>query len=252
MPYWAHWVLDDTSRAWMPYWAPWELDYTSRTLDAIFSSLRMGLYKQRWQLQSPNAMSMVCERGGEGKRRILIGQSFPPTPIGMAFGRLKLSPLDPGYKLELTENWIMQAGPWIPHWAHWESGDIIRALDTILSLLRYGCYKKGPEGDPEVGIEWYHLSSLDGLDCEQRPWIQSLVHLLDWIVPTGQWILNFIHSLDWMITSNALDIIFSSLTVFDDTLRVLDAIFSWLTALDGALQSTLDPECHLWFTSWIG
>jgi hypothetical protein len=33
-------------------------------------------------------------RGGEkGKRRILIGQSVPPTPFGMAFGRLKLSPL---------------------------------------------------------------------------------------------------------------------------------------------------------------
>jgi hypothetical protein len=31
--------------------------------------------------------------GGEGKRRILIGQSVPPTPFGMAFGRLKLSPL---------------------------------------------------------------------------------------------------------------------------------------------------------------
>jgi hypothetical protein len=30
---------------------------------------------------------------GEGKRRILIGQSVPPTPFGMAFGRLKLSPL---------------------------------------------------------------------------------------------------------------------------------------------------------------
>jgi hypothetical protein len=28
--------------------------------------------------------------GGEGKQRILIGQSVPPTPIGMAFGRLKL------------------------------------------------------------------------------------------------------------------------------------------------------------------
>jgi hypothetical protein len=27
---------------------------------------------------------------GDGKRRILIGQSVPPTPIGMAFGRLKL------------------------------------------------------------------------------------------------------------------------------------------------------------------
>jgi hypothetical protein len=32
--------------------------------------------------------------GGEGKRRILIGQSVPPTPFGMAFGRLKLSPQD--------------------------------------------------------------------------------------------------------------------------------------------------------------
>jgi hypothetical protein len=31
--------------------------------------------------------------GGEGKRRILIGQSVPPTPFGMAFGRLKLPPL---------------------------------------------------------------------------------------------------------------------------------------------------------------
>jgi hypothetical protein len=31
--------------------------------------------------------------GGEGKRRILIGQSVPPTPFGMAVGRLKLSPL---------------------------------------------------------------------------------------------------------------------------------------------------------------
>jgi hypothetical protein len=30
--------------------------------------------------------------GGEGKRRIMIGQSVPPTPFGMAFGRLKLSP----------------------------------------------------------------------------------------------------------------------------------------------------------------
>jgi hypothetical protein len=32
--------------------------------------------------------------GGVGKLRILIGQSVPPTPFGMAFGRLKLSPLD--------------------------------------------------------------------------------------------------------------------------------------------------------------
>jgi hypothetical protein len=31
--------------------------------------------------------------GGEGKLRILIGQSVPPTPFGMAFGLLKLSPL---------------------------------------------------------------------------------------------------------------------------------------------------------------
>jgi hypothetical protein len=31
--------------------------------------------------------------GGEVKRRILIGQSIPPTPSGMPFGRLKLSPL---------------------------------------------------------------------------------------------------------------------------------------------------------------
>jgi hypothetical protein len=31
--------------------------------------------------------------GGESKRRILIGQSVPPTPFEMAFGRLKLSPL---------------------------------------------------------------------------------------------------------------------------------------------------------------
>jgi hypothetical protein len=31
--------------------------------------------------------------GGEGKLRILIGQSIPPTLFGMAFGRLKLSPL---------------------------------------------------------------------------------------------------------------------------------------------------------------
>jgi hypothetical protein len=30
--------------------------------------------------------------GGEGKRRILIGQSVPHTPFGMAFGSLKLSP----------------------------------------------------------------------------------------------------------------------------------------------------------------
>jgi hypothetical protein len=30
--------------------------------------------------------------GGEGKRRILIGPSVPPTPFGMTFGRLKLSP----------------------------------------------------------------------------------------------------------------------------------------------------------------
>jgi hypothetical protein len=32
--------------------------------------------------------------GGEGKRRILIDQSILPTPFGMAFGRLKLSPQD--------------------------------------------------------------------------------------------------------------------------------------------------------------
>jgi hypothetical protein len=37
--------------------------------------------------------------GGEGKRQILIGQSVPPTPFGMAFGRLKLSPqnAEPGF-----------------------------------------------------------------------------------------------------------------------------------------------------------
>jgi hypothetical protein len=32
--------------------------------------------------------------GGEGKRRILIGQSVLPIPFGMTFGRLKLSPLN--------------------------------------------------------------------------------------------------------------------------------------------------------------
>jgi hypothetical protein len=63
------------------------------------------LNSQRWQLSigkncyirgdnfSPR---MPCQwfvrGGGEGKRRILIGQSVPPTPFGMAFGRLKLSP----------------------------------------------------------------------------------------------------------------------------------------------------------------
>jgi hypothetical protein len=31
--------------------------------------------------------------GGEGNRRILIGQSVPPTPFGMPFGRHKLSHL---------------------------------------------------------------------------------------------------------------------------------------------------------------
>jgi hypothetical protein len=37
---------------------------------------------------------MLCQwyvrGGGEGKRRILIGQSVPPTPFGMAFGSLKV------------------------------------------------------------------------------------------------------------------------------------------------------------------
>jgi hypothetical protein len=38
--------------------------------------------------------------GGEGNRRILMGQSVPPTPIGMPFGRLKLWALGP-YTLSL-------------------------------------------------------------------------------------------------------------------------------------------------------
>jgi hypothetical protein len=38
--------------------------------------------------------------GGEGKWRILIGQSVHPTPFGMAFGRLKLSPLRYSIALE--------------------------------------------------------------------------------------------------------------------------------------------------------
>jgi hypothetical protein len=33
-------------------------------------------------------MSMVCERGWGGQ----AAESVPPTPFGMAFGRLKLSP----------------------------------------------------------------------------------------------------------------------------------------------------------------
>jgi hypothetical protein len=36
--------------------------------------------------------------GGEVKRWIVIGQSVPPTPFGMAFGRLKLSPLYSTYR----------------------------------------------------------------------------------------------------------------------------------------------------------
>jgi hypothetical protein len=40
--------------------------------------------------------------GGVGKRRTLSGQSVPPTPFGMAFGRLKLSPLY--YNLDLDKN----------------------------------------------------------------------------------------------------------------------------------------------------
>jgi hypothetical protein len=48
---------------------------------------------------------MPCQwyvRGsGEGKRRILIGQSVPATPFGMAFGRLKLSP-----QQKTTATWL--------------------------------------------------------------------------------------------------------------------------------------------------
>jgi hypothetical protein len=44
--------------------------------------------------QSPNAMPMAIEREWEGfrdcKQRILIGQSVPPTLIGMACERLEL------------------------------------------------------------------------------------------------------------------------------------------------------------------
>jgi hypothetical protein len=40
--------------------------------------------------------------GGEGKRRILVGQSVPPTPFGMGFGRLKLSPLSSVYPIDIS------------------------------------------------------------------------------------------------------------------------------------------------------
>jgi hypothetical protein len=40
---------------------------------------------------SPHMCQWYVRLAGEGKRRILIGQSVPPTPFGMAFGRLKLS-----------------------------------------------------------------------------------------------------------------------------------------------------------------
>jgi hypothetical protein len=44
--------------------------------------------------------------GGEGKRRIVIGQSVPPTPFGMAFGRLKLSPQKAVIRSNFTLGWV--------------------------------------------------------------------------------------------------------------------------------------------------
>jgi hypothetical protein len=79
---------------------PWFFVSTKECTESIISVCYklvltlLGLeYWVRWQLKFPNAMSMVCERGCGGKRRILTGQSVPPTPFGMTFGHLKLSPL---------------------------------------------------------------------------------------------------------------------------------------------------------------
>jgi hypothetical protein len=55
---------------------------------------RQGYQEPRDNNFSPRMPCQWYVRGGEeGKRWILIGQSVPPTPFGMAFGRLKLSPL---------------------------------------------------------------------------------------------------------------------------------------------------------------
>jgi hypothetical protein len=76
--------------------------------------------------------------GGEGKGRILIGQSVPPTPFGMAFWRLKLSPLynsaprqipiwNPARSKALLnsnlesgkEPHVLRMAPWVSRYQHW-------------------------------------------------------------------------------------------------------------------------------------
>jgi hypothetical protein len=57
----------------------------------VFSKLFFSTGGDNFSPQMP--CQWYVRGGGEGKRRILIGQSAPPTPFGMAFGRLKLSPL---------------------------------------------------------------------------------------------------------------------------------------------------------------
>jgi hypothetical protein len=55
--------------------------------------LLLTAFRSRGDNFSPRMLCQWYVRGGgEGKQRILIGQSAPPAPLGMAFGRLKLSP----------------------------------------------------------------------------------------------------------------------------------------------------------------
>jgi hypothetical protein len=57
--------------------------------------------------------------GGEGKQRILIGQSVLPTPFELAFGRLKLSP-----QVSSSCLWC-KAWPYILIWKAWKSCSIL-------------------------------------------------------------------------------------------------------------------------------
>jgi hypothetical protein len=93
-------VSHESSKIPIPMWRYWELPpNTAQPIEAL-SAAHMGTQANIRGTRGDNfSPGMPCQwyvRGsGEGKRRILIGQSVPPTPFGMAFGRLKLSPLYP-------------------------------------------------------------------------------------------------------------------------------------------------------------
>jgi hypothetical protein len=69
-------------------------------------------FMQRWQLQSPNAMSMVCERWWGGQAADSDWSVCPPPPFGIAFGRLKCSLYRVGIlssKIKYRENKVLHS-----------------------------------------------------------------------------------------------------------------------------------------------